>query len=48
MPITASCGASNAQGSHAERKRTRFSMGRHASRFLSKRAKKGPQERAKG
>ena len=48
MPITASCGASNAQGNHVERKRTRFSMVADASPFAWRAAtKKGPRARAK-
>ena len=47
MPITASCGASNAQGNHVERKRTRFPWSRMLARLPGGRHKKGPRARAK-
>ena len=49
MPITASCGASNAQGNHVERKRTRFSMVADASPFAEEgRHKKRPAGAGQG
>ena len=39
-PITASCGASNAQGNHVERKRTRFPWSRMLARLPEAATKK--------